>query len=211
MHFPTLDGLSDIAGVNTLAWRFTDRADELWTQRINRFKDGHSEAIAGAGRALDVSVPQLGGSLGWNPNETAASVALSSADTGLVPSKPLPKIVTNICGKHGLKWMPSLLSKYPHRPLHNCLTQGEREAELAKASYTATGSLAGIKRVLIFDDIATRGDTLTAIARAIKKISPRVEVVGIALGKSERVSYAADRGHTISNDHVPWEKSWNGK
>jgi predicted amidophosphoribosyltransferase len=120
-------------------------------------------------------------------------------------------MVARICGKTGLKWMPSLLSKHPHRPLHNCRTQAEREAEIKKADYSATGSMAGIKRVLIFDDIATRGDTLTAIAGAIKRISPRVEVVGIALGKSERVSYAASWGHTISNEHVPWEKEWSGK
>jgi hypothetical protein len=208
MHFARLDGLSDVAGVNTLAWRFTDQAEEPWTDRVNRFKAGHAHAIAGAHRTLDAAVPQLLAAHRWNANETAVSVALSSADTGLVPSKPLPTIVARICGKNGLKWMPSLLAKHPHRPLHNCRTQGEREAEIKKADYSATGTMAGIKRVLIFDDIATRGDTLTAIAGAIKRISPRAEVVGVALGKSEKVGYAASRGITISNGHVPWENYW---
>lgn len=211
MHFPKLDGLSNVAGVYALTWRFTDQAGETWTDRVNRFKAGNKDSIAGAEKVLHAAVPKLILGNGWNPNETAVSVALSSPDTGLVPSKPLPKIIAGVCAKNGLKWMPSLLAKRPHQPLHTCRSQAEREEQIKKADYSATGALPGIKRVLVFDDIATRGDTFTAIATAIKKLSPRLEVIGAVLGKSERASYAATWGHNIDNNHVPWENHWNGK
>jgi hypothetical protein len=102
----------------------------------------------------------------------------------------------------GVAYLPNLLTKNVHKSLHKCTGAAERELEIARANYRSTQLRGSLKRVLILDDLATRGDTVTAIAKAIRAQSPNIGIIGIALGKSERKSYAAGCGYEISNEHV---------
>jgi len=213
MHFPTLDDMSrDVSGVYTLAWRFTDATEDPWTTRINRFKAGNSNAWKGASRTVCSALPDLIRARKWSLQETALTVALGSSDTKLVPTRALPRLGAHVAGQLGLSWLPNLLSKQPHRPLHGLNVAADRTQELEKAKYKATALPEGVKRILVMDDMTTRGSTLTRIAEAIRVASPEIEVVGISLGKSEKQNYAAGQGSTISNDGVPesWATIWEG-
>jgi len=195
MCFPSLDRTtSDVKAVYTLAWRFTDVPSDAWTTRVNNFKANIQAAIIGAAFTLREALPALIREMKWDENEAAITAALSSADTKINLMKPMPMVASKLAGRFGLKWLPNLLT-------------------IEKASYQATVLPGGTKRVLVFDDLATRGQTLSAIAAAIKKNSPKVEVVGVALGKTERRGYAASSGQDLSNDHVPvaWATIWDTK
>jgi hypothetical protein len=213
MYFDDLDRMGpEVSGVYTLAWRFTDATEDPWTKRINGFKAGNSAAWLGACRTVSSALRDLSQARNWNLQETALTVALGSADTKLVPTKPLPKLGAFVARELGLAWLPILLSKQPHRALHSLNAASERTEELEKAQYKSTVLPTRIKRVLVLDDMTTRGSTLTHIAGAIRKASPKMEVVGISLGKSERQSYAAGQGCSLSNDGVPeaWATLWEG-
>jgi predicted amidophosphoribosyltransferase len=128
-----------------------------------------------------------------------------------VPGKPLPKTGSRCAQLLDLHWNDSLLTKQPHRSLHRLGGAADRSLELQKANYQALALPNHLRRVLVLDDVVTRGETLSAIAKAIKTTAPAIRVYGIALGKSERQSYAAGFGYMISNDHVPlrWADRWD--
>jgi hypothetical protein len=213
MYFSHLDGLTDVAGVYTLAWRLLDVADDPWTARITRFKFGPNQeaAIRGATQTLETALPPLLEARGWRPAETAITAALSSTDTRLVPTKPLPRTASAVAQAQGMTCLSNLLTKQAHQRLHSLNSAAERAAEVEKAQYKSAAVPAGTRRVLVLDDLATRGDTLSAIAGAIQAATPGIEVVGIALGKNERKAFAADSGYNISNDTVPaaWATAWD--
>jgi phosphoribosylpyrophosphate synthetase len=212
MYFPHLDALdASVSGVYTMAWRLTDKSSDPWTHRIQQFKDRNVAAVVGARRALATALLNLIEAKRWNPSFTALTVALSSPDTDQVPEKPLPATGRRCAHHLGFHWDPALLKKRPHRSLHSLGSAAERGAELQKANYRATTLPEDIRRVLLLDDVVTRGETMSAIANAIKEASPHVKVIGIALGKSERQSYAEKFGYMISNDHVPalWAQRWD--
>lgn len=211
MYFSSLDGLHEIAGVFTLAWRFKDETSDPWTKRLNSFKFGDGKSTRPAGYLLAEALKELTKELNWVPTETGLLPALSSSDTYTLNNKPLPKI-TKFCSESlGAVYLPSVLTKSPHPALHKASTAAERRDALATACYKASSvGVAGLKRILIVDDFVTRGDTLSAVARAIHVIVPHVKVYGIALGKTESKSYAQGAGEVISNDVVPqrWLNVW---
>jgi hypothetical protein len=211
MHFPNLDGMDGVDGVYAVGWRLTDVATDPWTSRFNEFKANHPKAIMGATALIKLALPELLKCQGWSPSRTGLTVALSSSDTKVVPSKPLPTAASVCAPAVGITYLPNLLAKSVHRSLHKCSSAAERTAEITKANYRAAKVSGSLKRILVLDDFATRGDTLTAIASAIKAQTPTIRVIGIALGKSERKSYAAGCGYEISNDHVPreWGDAWD--
>src|SRR5262249_4850849 len=130
----------------------------------------------------------------------------------LVPTKLLPQLGASVASELQFKWLPSLLSKQPHRPVHGLIGAAERMAELEKAQYKATQVADGLKRILVLDDMTTRGSTLTHIAQAVRAIYAAMDIVGISLGKNEKQAGAALFGHSISNDSVPqsWAAAWDG-
>lgn len=208
MYFVRLDGMHTLNGVYTVAWRFTDSDQELWTHRINRFKWEEERALKGTHAMLTEALPALLKCLKLSPAETGMTVALSSGDTAVAPEKPLPRVAQGVCATMKLRWLPKLLRKEAHRPLHRLRSADSRDGEVA-GKYTAK-RVDGLRNIFIFDDIVTRGSTLSEIARSILKSNPSTRVFAFALGKSERSGFAASRGVTIDNAHVPkrWDDLW---
>ena len=159
-----------------------------------------------------LALPDLIKALQWSPQDTGLAVVLGSRDTQLVPTKLLPQLGASVASELQFKWLPSLLSKHPHRPVHGLNGAAERVGEFEKAQYKATQVAGGLKRILVLDDMITRGSTLTHIAQAVRAIYPEMEIVGISLGKNEKQACAALFGHSISNDSVPhsWATAWDG-
>lgn len=210
MKFTSLDRYSNPLGIYTLCWRFKDGPDECWTQRVNDFKAAKSLAVTSAMWTLSEALPKLLRDNDWKAGETGLSVALGSGDTILVPSKPLPTLGRNASEVSKLTWLPNLLTKVAHRSLHGLSNMAERDAEVAE-KYTARAAPTEIKRVLLLDDIVTRGATFREIHRAIALANPRLDVVPLALAKSETKDWAASFGHDLSNQHVPirWAVLWD--
>jgi hypothetical protein len=213
MRFANLDGLQQpVSGVYTVAWRIIDNPDDPWTTRLIQFKTGNAAAITGARRLLITALGALLEKQRWNPAFSGLTVALHSQDRGVIAEKPLPVIASRCAAFLGMPWLPNLLSKQPHRPLHRLSGAANRLEELQNTNYRAAPFHdAKLRRVLVLDDLITRGDTLSAIAGAIQATSPALGVHGIALGKNERERYAAQFGYMIRNDHVPgdWAARWD--
>lgn len=96
------------------------------------------------------------------------------------------------------------LEKNVHGKIHNLYSVPERNAELDKAKYTSKYLRA--KNVFVFDDLITRGDTLSRIAQAVLEANPKSKVYGIALAKNESTPFCPNP----DNAHVPaeWDKLW---
>lgn len=210
LRFQRLDSLQGISQVYAIAWRFTDESTDLWTKRLLSFK--HGGAVQPAISALNIAIKDLLNEARWSVSETALVPALSSGDACTNPGKPIPRLAESCAQMTGLTYLPDILQKQPHRRLHTLGSAIERRNEVRNAGYTANLALCtGIKRILIIDDLVTNGDTMSAIACAIRSQNQAIEIHGIALGKNESKAYAGSHGHTISNEHVPqsWNEAWD--
>lgn len=210
MQFENLDALRSDIPAHVLAWRFTDESGDDWTRRLNSFKAQQLPALKGAARVLESALPRLMAHNGWVASQTALTVALSSSDTQCVSTKPLARVGRYLAPKLGVQWLPSILTKNAHRQLHTIFNAGDRDAEIAKADYRCA-SISGVRRIVVLDDLITRGGTLNNIVKAILKTNREMLISPIALGKTERKSYAASLGKVITNERVPaaWTTLWD--
>jgi hypothetical protein len=211
LRFSRLDSLEGIDQVYTMAWRFTDDRDatDLWTNRLLNFKRGNE--VRSAISAMKTALYDLALAESWNPKETALVPVLSSGHKYTDPQKPIPMLTKACAESAGSIYLPNMLSKQPHRALHQLETATARRNEVRNAGYIADLSCCpGNKRIIIVDDLVTNGDTMSAIACAIRSQRQEVEIYGIALGKNESRTYADSHRQVINNNHVPtrWDYAW---
>jgi hypothetical protein len=201
MAYNYLDEFAGMDQAFTLAYRITDDSGELWTARFNRFKAKDKEALVGGGQIFVSTLPALMQAIGANPVDSIFIPALSSTETVCTEKGCVSTLAKWSAEATGALYAPGILMKQVHRPIHAIYDAGSRGAELDKAAYVA----ARVDRstVFIFDDLITRGGTLSRIAQAVRLANPGVgRVYGVALGKTERRAYWG----TLSNDHVPQER-----
>jgi hypothetical protein len=189
----------------TIGYRITDDEPDPWTARFNRFKDKDAEALVAATVAVCGGMSGLFAALGVNPAEAVFVPALGSGEIQAAATGQMAILAGQAAKANGARFELNALSKQVHKPIHGIFRAGEREAELDKAAYAA-GKLPA-KNVFVFDDLITRGSTLTRIARAIKAANPGAKVYGVAIAKTER---RRRFWGNLTNDHVPnkWDDLW---
>jgi len=186
MHFRHLDGGADVDGAYTIGYRITDDGADPWTARFNRFKAKEAEAVVGGTMAVCGGMSGLLAALGVSPADAVFVPALGSGETQAAADGQMALLAGQAAKVSGARFELNALSKQVYMPIHDIFNAGEREVELDKATYAA-GKLPA-KKVFVFDDLITRGSTLTRIARAIKAANPEAKVYGVALAKTERRS-----------------------
>lgn len=209
MKFKFLDENAGLTCSFTIGYRFTDDASDDWTGRFNRFKAKKQAAIRGGLSLMTDAVPILIQRLGLDPSRTAFLPALSSSETMASESGLLSKLARTCADEAGTVFVPDVISKKTHMPLHNSRSADKRRELLEQAHYKAGRIRA--RDIVIFDDLITRGGTLSHIAQAIHKTNRGVNVYGVCLGKTENRGYHKRYFDTkITNDHVPkkWAESW---
>lgn len=104
----------------------------------------------------------------------------------------------------GVRFDIDALTKNAHGKIHNLYSVDGRNAELDKAQYRSKKLDA--KSVFVFDDLITRGDTLSRIALAVLEANPTSKVYGIALAKNESTAWCPNP----DNAHIPkkWDTLW---
>src|SRR5258708_39566884 len=167
MHYNHLDGGNDLDGAYVIGYRITDDdGTDQWTTRFNRFKAKHGAAFAGGAAAINGSMLALLGALRVKPAAAVFVPALGSGETQAAANGQIATLSQQAANTSGAQFSLGALSKQVHKPIHGIFNAGDREAELDKAAYVS-GKLP-TKTVFVFDDLITRGSTLTRIARAIK-------------------------------------------
>ncbi|TIW50999.1 MAG: hypothetical protein E5V72_00545 [Mesorhizobium sp.] len=204
MGFPHLTISKGLTCSFAVAYRLKDKTDEKWTARFIRFKDKKNKAEWGAATVLYDAVPALIKHLGVDPKRTTFIPALSSKETKADPNRSIPWIAKGCASIVGAQHTDVALSKDAHQKLHTIYSMDGRSAELDKAKYQCAKIDAD--HVFVFDDIITRGDTLSHIALAVLATNPQCKVYGIGLAKAESVAYCPNP----ENDHVPakWDTLW---
>jgi hypothetical protein len=205
MAFEHLDYGHPLDHAFTLAFKMTDDWAEPWSARFVRFKDKDEKALYGAAKLLKPALPALFSALKLGPKRTVIVPALASAEKVADPKRQVPRLATVLSQEIGCGLDMTSLTKDPHPSLHK-VSAGDRVATLEKANYAAKAIDADT--VVILDDFITQGATLAITARKLKEANPKLTVLGVALGKTERRAYWADRGVQLNNDHVP--KAWDG-
>lgn len=210
MRLAHVDRLARDMPAHVIAWRFTDDGTDPWTKRINAFKAKERAALAGAIHTLRKALPFLMDAYNWLPDETGLVSAMSSRESEFDPSNPLSKVGYHVANNIGLVWLPGILSKNPHGRLHKIYEAEKRDAEAARADYKCQ-TITDLRRVLILDDMITRGSTAANIAEAVSRENSHLEVFPLALGKTERKCFAASLGRKLDNEHVPsaWARTWD--
>lgn len=206
MKFARLDH-PESPTVYAVGWRIEDNADD-WTRRFLGFKSGDKEHVRGAALIFSKAIKLLLAHEGLRAEKTGLATALSSVRTCFDRNAPLFKVGGALAKHHGLVWMPDAFTKATHKPLRTLSKASDRDSEV-KDKYVCTIAKP-VEALIILDDFATRGATLAEMRRAVHASSPRIRVLGLALGKNERATYASQFGVTVSNEHIPqaWNELW---
>lgn len=208
MAFQNLTVCTGLTCSYTIGYRLRDKPNEHWTARFTRFKNNERPALYGGLALFRAAVPHLIKHLNLNPNRVAFIPALSSSETTAAPNRALPQIAKICAQECGVQYHNAALTKQVHQKIHTIYDAQDRAAELEKANYQSTKINAD--HIFVFDDIITRGDTLSHIAQAILTTNQNAKVYGIAFAKSERIFFCPDP----NNNQVPthWDKLWeNGE
>jgi predicted amidophosphoribosyltransferase len=208
MYFPRLDNQEHGHGAFTIAFRFTDDGKEPWTSRINRFKARDEQAICAAIDVLSEAVT----SLDLSDEKIGVVSALGHDDKILQPKSPLARLGEAVASRLGAEWLPDLISKQSHPPLHNIKSAEDRHKTVKAAKYASKRN-PNVGALLVIDDIVTNGSTASHIAEAILRRAPETRIFSVALGKSERRAYWRSRSAEIDNSHVQeeWARLWDKK
>lgn len=197
-----LSASSQIDGAFVLGYRITGGGTNDWSARFNRFKFGNQRSrvagIAVMQAALGVLMRRLFASSGIAAHEVTFVPALGSAETTANPAGPISNLVRACASVFGNPVSINLLSKRPHERLHSPGRTADARAKIIRnAGYQATRVQA--RAVLVFDDFITRGDTLGAIANAIKATNPKVSVYGVAFAQNQGIDFI---DAATANDHL---------
>jgi hypothetical protein len=203
MGFQHLDEGQGLDYAATLAFKITDDWNETWTARFGRFKAKDSQAAYGSASLLKAVFPDLVAQLGIKPENTVLIPALSSSEKVADRKRAIPVLAKGLSQQCGMGYDDTAVSKDPHVPIHGVKGAAARLAVLNAANYTATPVKAEV--ALVVDDFITQGATLGITAQRLKAATPGLCVIGVALGKNERLAWGA------SNAHIPpaWDDLWN--
>lgn len=207
-RFDRLDSSGYAIPVYTIGWRILDQSSDTWSRRFLAYKADDDHGFMGGSFILLEAVKELLAQRGLDAKDTAIATALSSKHTGVNKDSVLNRTGVWIAKELGMEFCGEAFTKRAHRSLHDLKSRSDREAEV-KDAY-ACAKLTGISTVIILDDFVTGGSTLADMKRALQVTNPSVDAVGLALGKSERASYASDYGLEVSNAHIPaqWNSVW---
>ena len=209
MRFPRLDECTGLNASFTIAYRFTDDRNEEWTKRFNQLKGQHRSAGDYAKRLMAGAFSDLIRRLNIDPDQTAIIPCIASSETSASPTRTVSSIARHCADQSGIRFIDCAVTKKTHPPISSIKSADERKLIISNANYSAAQIDA--RHVIIFDDFITRGDTLSAVASAIRQTNDIDSVYGVALGKNESADYW-ERNYDlkVSNDHVPidWLMQW---
>lgn len=209
MRFPRLDECTGLNASFTIAYRFTDDRNEEWTKRFNQLKSRHRSVIDYAKCLMAGAFSDLIRRLNIDPDQTVIIPCLASSETSASPTGTVSSIARHCADQSGIRFIDCAVTKRAHVPISSLKSADERKLTIANANYSAAQIDAC--HVIIFDDFITRGDTLSAVASAIRQTNGVDSVYGVAFGKNESADYM-ERNYDlkISNDHVPtdWLMQW---
>lgn len=170
-------------------YRIGTSMDDEWTVRINNFKQGREHDIRKAIKTSMTAAPSLFERIGIDPETTTVIPVLGSQETSANARSKNSRLAKAIADGADAKFMLDCLSKNKHEPLHQQPDRYARDQALIKANYQASELDYHCERVIIVDDIVTRGKTMLAVANAIHQSNPLVEIFGFALGRHVRRDY----------------------
>ena len=192
-------------GLLTVGFRITDRPEEKWTRRFNRFKYGEPSAARAATRtfcaAFEDFLPP------GNPRVVVVS-SISSGQNTVQDDTPASILASALAQSRGWEWLPHHVTKDPHPRITGLPSAAERDAAVDGVYLAAPiGGEPGI--VIVVDDFCTRGATLADIARAIRESNPAWEIRAASLAKAERAAYWKGE---LTNAHIPdfLDATWRG-
>lgn len=204
LKFTSLPSSGNSLLILALAWRFTDETDEAWTSRINAFKEGDEDAVRGACSVISRTVKNI-------PlrKTTVVVSAIPSRENQTPYSHPLARLAGVTAKTWGCELQLGAFQKTLHQPLHTINSRADRDAEVREKYTCNLTNFDG--KVVIVDDIATRGSTIGEITRALHLTSPNATAIGLVLGKAERRYFAQREGHKLDNNHLKEEliRTWD--
>ncbi|NKL24236.1 phosphoribosyltransferase [Rhizobium leguminosarum] len=204
MGFPYLSICNGLTYSYAIGYKLKDKTVEHWTARFIRFKNKNNKAEWGGATVFYEAVPALVKHLGIDPERAMFIPALSSSETMADKDRAVPWIAKECARLCGAQYTRKALTKQVHQKIHTIYSGEGRTAELDKANYQSIKIDAD--HVFVFDDIITRGDTLSRIAQAVLAANPKCKVYGMAFAKAESVAYCPNP----DNDQVParWDDLW---
>lgn len=204
MGYPYLSVCDGLTYSYAIGYKLKDKTGERWTDRFIRFKNKSTRAEWGGAYVFYEAVPALIKHLGVDPTRTAFIPALSSSETKANLDRAVCWITKGCAEVCGAQFIDGALSKQVHQKIHTIFSADGRAAELDKAQYQSVKIDAD--HVFVFDDIITRGDTLSRIAQAVLAKNPDCKVYGVAFAKAESVAYCPNP----DNDQIVarWDDLW---
>lgn len=128
---------------------------------------------------------------------------LGSEETTPKATSRIIPVAKAIVTATGASYIPQLLYKTRKtKPLKN-MTQAQREAELEGVYVANEGYNLDGKKVLIVDDIATTGTTMSFVAKAILEQYPEAQLYGFSLAHTQNFGSVA-----LNKNASAWEEEY---
>lgn len=191
-------------GLLTVGFRITDRRNEKWTRRFNRFKYGEPSAARAATRTFCAAF----GNIRFAGNPRVVVAAVSSGHMIVEYDTPASRLACAFAGSRAWEWRPGVITKYPHPSLTGIASAAKRDATV-DGVYLALPIRGEPGVIVVVDDFCTRGATFADIARAIRESNPGWMIQPVSLAKTERAAYWKGE---LTNAHIPdfLDATWRG-
>ncbi|MCT1523804.1 ComF family protein [Sphingobacterium hotanense] len=120
--------------------------------------------------------------------------------------KPMDALCLYIAERVGCNYVPDLLRKKKKNLKLTGLSRFERERTLENAYELAPVFGWGEKRIWMMDDVVTTGSTIRAIATALEKRYPSVELKSFCLARTDGYSRDVEQGRLLGKNYG-WDTS----
>ncbi len=178
-----LGSLEESLQLHALVWRNLDDRNDPWYKRILNFKNGQTTAIHGARRVMFRVLPHFLMNLNICCHPVGLITALSHDDTSTNMNKPLPILAAALSEQFPhLNWLPCAMEKDTHER-RRAGSREERDREV-HGKYRCVRLPDNVNSIIVLDDLATGGGTLSEMARAMRECKPNVDIHPIVLGKN---------------------------
>lgn len=177
-----LDNAEHLDYVICAGWRVTGYPFEQWTELCNSAKQGNTGYVNRASRVL----AYIACLCQFKESQICAVPLIASRNKAATEDAMPTQLARAVANSIGCQLNTTSLTKRVHRSLHNISGAINRDCEVSD-TYTCNAEI-DAELVILIDDFVTRGSTMNDAARAIRATNPRIKIIGLALGKTERPS-----------------------
>lgn len=186
-----------------------EHSSDAWTTRFEGFKQGVQKDVQGMKRLLS--------HFNWKHEDikpVGIFSAIPSDQSMILPKHHIYETANHLAEIADCPYYHNAIKRIKKEKLHYQPNSNARD-QVANGMYAAVQipNLPNNARVIIFDDLITRGSTIVEISKLILAVNPTARIFGLGVAKCERETYGkllSENGELNEAISAENERCWNG-